>query len=124
MPRGNGHGGVRQGTPGKGYANRTDLAVKPDMSQNTAATGGMEAPVQEQNFPTPDDSPNLTDPTQFPDEPITAGLPMGAGPGPNRDNRHEETKQLKRYLPVLGMYLDNPETPDSVRSLYRYIRGA
>jgi len=66
----------------------------------------------------------LTDPTQFPDEPVTAGLPMGPGPGPTRDTRYEETKQLKRYLPVLSMYLDNPETPNSVRSLYRYIRGS
>ena len=129
MPR----GGRRQGTPGKGYANRTDLASKPDMTQNTAASGGMEPPSTvgaggmsplPQGLPSPDDTPMLTDPTNYPDEPITAGLPIGAGPGPTRDTRLQETKNLKRYLPIVAPYLDQPDTPDSVRALFRYIRGS
>jgi hypothetical protein len=74
--------------------------------------------------PAPEDSPNLSDPTSMPDEPITAGLPIGAGPGPDRDNRMEETRQLKTYLPLIGVYLDQPDTPDSVRALFRYIKGS
>jgi hypothetical protein len=74
--------------------------------------------------PAPEDSPNLSDPTSMPDEPITAGLPIGAGPGPDRDNRGAETKDLQRWLPLIGVYLDQPETPDSVRALFRYIKGA
>lgn len=121
MPR----GGKRQGTPGKGYANRTDLQMQPDMSENTAATGGMEAPAGPPMLSqTPDDSPNLSDPTQYPEEPITSGLPIGPGPGPQRDTRMEETKNLRKYLPLLELYLDNPDTPDSVRTLFRYIRGS
>lgn len=120
MPRG--RGGRRQGTPGKGYANRTDLTSAPNMQQNTAATGGMETP--QINLPTPEDTPMLTDPTMYPGEPITAGLPIGAGPGPQGDKRLEETKALQRYLPILRVYLDQPDVPDSVRALYRYIRGA
>jgi hypothetical protein len=75
-------------------------------------------------MPSPDDTPMLTDPTQRPDEPITAGLPIGAGPGPDMDKRAAETKNLQRYLPILRPYLDRPDVPDSVRMLYRYIRGA
>lgn len=128
-------GGRRQGTPGKGYANRTDLGVTPDMKQNTAATGGMTAPPppvsdrQTQQGPSrsPDDSPMLSDPTQRPDEPITAGMAMGAGAGPEvlgMDPRAAETARLKKWLPMLKPLIDDPEMPDSVKMLYRYIRGA
>ena len=85
MPR----GGRRQGTPGKAYANRTDLQQKPDMSKNTAATGGMVSHGETPGGPPPgriappligaNEVPNLSDPTMRPDEPITAGLPMGPG---------------------------------------------
>jgi len=118
MPR----GGKRQGTPGKGYSNRTDLIQNYDQQAGSPATGGMDMPAAPMQ--TPDDSPNLTDPTQFPDEPITAGLRSGPGAGPTRDTRMEETQQLQRFLPLIGLYLDNPDTPDSVRSLFRYIKGA
>jgi hypothetical protein len=39
MPR----GGPRQGTPGKGYSNRTDLALNSasQTATNTAASGGV-----------------------------------------------------------------------------------
>lgn len=118
-------GGARQGTPGKGYSNRTDMISNYNQAENTAAAGGMEAPAQVGPAPiTPDDIPSIDTPTQFPDEPITAGLAIGAGPGPMRDNRLAETQNLRRYLPLLEMYIDRPDTPDSVRSLFRYIRGS
>jgi hypothetical protein len=132
MPR----GGSRQGTPGKGYSNRTDLMAStkpPAIGQvDTAASGGMSGagqggppPMpQGQPMPSPDDTPMLTDPTQRPDEPITAGLPMGPGDGPSIDNRRAETASLQRYLPILRPYLDRPDVEDSVRMLYRYIRSA
>ena len=88
MPR----GGRRNGTPGRGYANRTDLTSAPDMSKNTAASGGMTAPaapaapaVQAPVLQGPaigaDQVPNLSDPTMRPNEPVTAGLSMGPGGG-------------------------------------------
>jgi hypothetical protein len=120
MPRS--RGGQRQGTPGKGYANRTDLMSSYDQSKPTAATGGMQQPMT--TGPLPDDTPNLDTPTQYPDEPITAGLNIGAGPGPARDNRAQETAQLKKYLPMIEPYLRSADTPDSVRMLFRYIRGS
>lgn len=33
-------------------------------------------------FVGPDQVPNLNDPTNRPDEPVTAGMPFGPGPGP------------------------------------------
>ena len=118
-------GGPRQGTPGKGYSNRTDMISNYDQGAASPAAGGIEAPPVQGPPPiTPDDIPGIDAPTQRPDEPITAGLSIGPGPGPQRDNRMVETQALKQYLPLLELYLDRPDTPDSVRSLFRYIRGS
>ena len=123
MPRGK--GGARQGTPGKGYGNRTDMLTNYDQAKPTAAAGGMEAPAEVGPPPvTPDDIPNLDTPTAFPDRPVTTGLMRGPGAGPRGDNRMVETQDLRRYLPLIELYVDQPDTPDSVRALFRYIRGA
>lgn len=80
MPR----GGERRGTQGKGYSNRTDLAVDYAPGGNPA-TGGMTAPAQQQPIMGPavgaDEVPNLSDPTMRPEEPVTTGLDVGAGMG-------------------------------------------
>ena len=127
MPR----GGKRQGTPGKAYSNRTDMGMNYDMQQDvTPAAGGMEAPTDQQPMLQvyPEDIPNLTDPTARPGEPITDGLPIGPGRGiealVNRDPRMAETRQLKRWLPLLDPIANSPETPDSVRTLVRFIRAS
>ena len=127
MPR----GGARKGTAGKAYSNRTDMMTNraPDAT-GTAASGGMTAPAPADPqgpppmLPAPEDTPMLFDDSQVPDEPVTAGLPIGAGPGPDRDTRAADTRKVQKYLPLIAMYLDRPDTPDSVRHLYRYIRGA
>lgn len=83
MPRG--RGGARQGTPGKAYSNRTDLMLDraPQQGTVTAAAGGQTAPAQPaQPFVTPDMIPRLDDPSTRPQEPVTAGLASGLGPGP------------------------------------------
>lgn len=124
MPRA--RGGRRQGTPGAGYSNRTDLTSNYDMAKNTAATGGEQpaAPRPIVAGPLPDEIPSLSTPTARPNEPITAGLPIGAGSGPTRDTRMAETANLKKYLPMIEPYISRPDTPDSVRLLFRYIRGS
>lgn len=80
MPR----GGKRQGTQGKGYSNRTDLAVDYAPGGNPA-TGGVEPPMQQRPIMGPaigaDEVPNLGDPTMRANEPVTAGLDIGLGPG-------------------------------------------
>lgn len=128
MPR----GGKRQGTPGKAYANRTDMTSDYNMQDGRSpAAGGIEAPAGAAPMALPvypDQTPNLSDPTQRPTEPITAGLPTGAGPGPdaltNYDPRKQETQALKKWLPLLQPMINDPETPESVKVLVRYIRGS
>lgn len=101
MPR-NGQGGRRQGAPGKAYPNRTD------MNQNrqpvTVASGQPYGARQEQVAaqralplpaappvpapppPAPGALPGgrgpFTRPTEYPNEPLTAGMSIGPGPGP------------------------------------------
>lgn len=73
MPRG--RGGARQGTPGVGYSNRTDLMSNraPQTADATAAQGGVAAPRLTVRQPTavspplsPDQTPSPTDPTAYP----------------------------------------------------------
>lgn len=82
-------GGKRQGTPGVGYSNRTDLAQNrmPASAAATPASGGVTAPTLGQQQPPqlhidPNEIPKLDDPTHRPNEPVTSGLMSGAGPGP------------------------------------------
>ena len=81
MPR----GGKRTGTQGKGYFNRTDLAQNYGPGGNPA-TGGQVAPAEQKPLMGPlvgaDQVPNLGDPTAYPDRPVTYGLSVGPGAGP------------------------------------------
>jgi hypothetical protein len=133
MPR----GGKRQGTPGKAYSNRTDLmaSMKPPAPGgiDPTAAGGMTAappaaptgpPQSQAPMPTPEDTPMLTGATQYPDEPLTAGLSSGPGSGPVMPDRAAERVSLKRYLPLITPYLDAADTPDSVKMLYRLIKAS
>lgn len=124
MPR----GGARQGTPGKAYSNRTDLMENYDNASGSAAAGGMSPALVGPPTRTPDDSPMLMDPTGRPEEPITAGLPTGPGPGPEAlglDPRMAETRVIRdKWMPVLRHIVEDADTPDSVKMMYRYLRGA
>lgn len=127
MPR----GGKRQGTPGKAYVNRTDMGQNYDMSDGKSpAAGGLPAPkdARPMQLPVyPEDTPMLTDPTNNPAEPITAGLNIGPGRTPEMgegDPRVAETQRIaKKWGPILRPLAEDPETPDSVRTLFRYLRG-
>lgn len=80
-------GGSRQGTPGRGYSNRTDLLTNYGQSAPgaSAASGGMVAPAQpaqpQEQYIRPDDVPKLDDPSSYPDRPVTYGLDVGPGAG-------------------------------------------
>lgn len=100
------------------------------MSRGSPAGGGMEAPRDSRPLELPvypDQIPNLSMPTQRPTEPITDGMPIGAGRGPEAltgfDPRLNETRKLKQYLPLLEPIARSPEVPDSVRALVNYIRS-
>lgn len=78
--------------------------------------------------PTPsyvEDAPFLDDPTAEPDQPITAGLPSGPGPGPEAlQSRVPTTNQrILKYLPEFERIAADPDTPDTFRALVTYLAG-
>jgi len=105
------------------------MATNYDMEAGSPASGGIEAPAQPRmTGPFPEDTPNISTPTLRPQEPITAGLGMGAGPGREAltgfDPRAQETALIaQKWSPILDLVANDPETPDSVRILARYIKG-
>jgi len=77
---------------------------------------------------TPEDSPMLTDPTNRPGEPLTAGLDVG--PGPNSDalgipsygtQRDEDVQTLKKMLPDFKSAANMEGAPSSFKSLVAYL---
>jgi len=110
MPR----GGKRQGTQGKGYSNRTDLAVD-YAAGGSPATGGMQAPAAQRQFIPPvvgaDQVPSLLDPSARPDEPVTAGLKSGPGPGPEAmpPMPPSPTDPVRQVIQAMMMMTPNPD---------------
>ena len=73
----------------------------------------------------------LTAPTMNPDEAVTAGINMGAGPGAealmlptNQDNAAEFNKSISSYYPVLSYVASRPNTsPETRRALSILMNG-
>lgn len=114
MPR-TGRGGPRVGQPGKAYPNRSDLRAQPVRTAPGQVYGQAAAQAEAQKAlplsqlapppspnpapaPSPVLAPPLTDPTQRPAEPVTAGLPVGPGPGPEVLNLSTMGAGLARTL--------------------------
>lgn len=88
-------GGYRQGTQGKAYPQRTDLGRdrQPSRVPKGKEYGKRQKAEQSQaamplpdasRIPPPGSVPSLTAPTSRPGEPVTAGIPIGPGPGGSR----------------------------------------
>lgn len=153
MPR----GGRREGRPGKAYAARTDLqAVKvaPSKQYGQAAaqaaaqravplagatspgpmpTGGAPAAGAPAPRPMPGVMPGavtpLDAPTQRPSEPLTAGMPMGPGAGPEAlgalaPRPENGVADLAPYLPVLEFMASRPNATSQTRNLVRRLRAS
>ena len=129
MPR-NGQGGRRQGAPGKAYSNRLD------MNQNrqpvTVASGQPYGARQEQVAaqralplpaappvpapppPAPGALPGgrgpFTRPTEYPDEPLTAGMSIGPGPGPEALAMRAVTVDDQLVAQLRGLYAAYPNS--------------
>lgn len=116
MPR----GGKRQGTQGKGYSNRTDLAVDYAAGGNPAS-GGMSAPREQQPLMgpmiAPNEVPNIFDPGD-PNEPVTTGLAVGPGAGPEALGPMPPSPTDPIRQAVQAMMLVAPN-PDLIRVLNR-----
>ena len=68
----------------------------------------------------------LTDPTQRPTEPVTAGSPLGpgSGPAPAGPSMSQDTQALAKYLPLLQAQAKDPNVAPSFKSFVRFIEGS
>lgn len=69
-------------------------------------------------------------PTRRPNEPVTAGV--DAGPGPGRevlglktltDSQVEDLSKLARYLPAFIQYADSPQSTGTMKAFVKYLRS-
>jgi len=97
------------------------LAKTPDV--RGARASEVRAAAQEAVTP-------LYAPTQRPDEPITSGIPMGAGPGPEVLGMNQpsvdtdaDRQKLLSYLPALEAIAQSPSSSQSFRNYVRLLRA-
>jgi hypothetical protein len=97
------------------------LAKTPDV--RGARASEVRAAAQEAVTP-------LYAPTQRPEEPITAGIPMGAGPGPEVLGMNQpsadtdaDRQKLLSYLPALETIAQSPSSSQSFRNYVRLLRA-
>ncbi|MFJ2176411.1 hypothetical protein ACIOHE_26410 [Streptomyces sp. NPDC087851] len=110
---------------GGAYGERQNL----EQLQQGAAMS--QTPGGDVGAPTPVDPTEgligLGEPSQMPDQEITAGAAMGAGPGlealglPNQPA--EDARQLVMYLPVLEHMANQPGASKAARNLVRQLKG-
>lgn len=67
--------------------------------------------------------------TERPSEPMTAGMPMGAGPGPeallmNQNQPDPDLALLRPILPTLELLASQPNASSAARNYVRRVRGA
>lgn len=129
-----------QGVSGPGpYAKRTDLSYQSqsygDGVAYDAAKSGAPLATAPKN-PKLSEAPRVTtpvtglyEPTQRPDEPVTAGIDKGAGPGSEAlmMRQPDDTNfraSIAAYMPVLtyvaGLPNASPETRAAIRQLRDY----
>lgn len=63
-------------------------------------------------------------PSERPDEPVTAGSPLGPGPGPEpMDIPGQDAKRLAKYLPAIMEQASRPDSGEQIKLLAQYLRG-
>jgi hypothetical protein len=88
------------------------------------------APMAQAERPSMPKVTPLNAPTERPEEPVTAGAPMGPGPGPEsigvakslKDQSMLDTRQIAQYLPSLEQMANQPGVPTSFVRFVKYVR--
>lgn len=131
-----GKGGNREASPGKMRANAAagGAVVPPVMEMQGQEFGEQTRQVAQQRASRDAASAvqrparptvSLDDPSEREFEPVTAGLPVGPGPGPEVLGMgfEPERDRLRDYLPTLELLASQPGSSSALRQLVRTIRG-
>lgn len=146
------NGGARQGTPGTAYANRSDLAAQPVATAKGQEYGKATAQAEAQRAvplaqmpppptaqasaapppgsfagPYPGEVTGLDAPTERPREPLTHGLSIGPGGGPEvlgPEPADPDLESMRQYLPALELMASQPNSSPTARAFVRRLRGS
>jgi hypothetical protein len=120
--------------PGK-FSKRTDRqapkqlpnAAYGEQKQFQAEQAG--APMAKAPNPMEDVIP-LGAPTRRPDEPVTAGVDSGPGPGREilglktpTDTTLDDLTKLSQYMPLMMQYADSPQSTGTMKAFVKYLRS-
>lgn len=133
----------RRGQGQRAYAQRTDLGEtaavmpesvqphpqqpEPDIPQGEARPQGQAA--RRRPAPQPGAHGPAMRPSERPDEPVTAGLDVGAGPGSEAlgafgpQSLSEDAMRLAEYLPALEAMATLPNASKKTRSMLRSLKA-
>lgn len=125
--------------PGK-FAKRTDMqgakrlpnAAYGEQKQFQAQQAGApmaKAPTQKASNPMAGALP-LTAPTRRPNEPVTAGVDSGPGPGreilgiksPN-DVQLDDLNKIAKYMPLMMQFAESPNSTGTMKAFVKYLRS-
>jgi hypothetical protein len=125
---GNGQSGQGQAAryiPGMAYG-QGQATMQQQKSAPMAAGPRPSAPA----MPKLPNVMGLTEPTARPDEPITAGIDMGAGPGsealsmPNQmTNQDPDMEMVRRFFPAMEFWASQPGASQATKDYVVYLRG-
>lgn len=123
--------------PGQ-FSKRTDMPAKQGMKNLPDAAYGEQkdfqaiqggAPMAKTQNQRPNVVPLFAE-TMRPEEPITAGVDVG--PGPGRDilglpsatqTQLEDLTKIAKYMPLLSLYADSPESTGTMKAFVKYLRS-
>ena len=130
MPR----GGPRSGRPGAQYPNRSDLQSAPRLAPqaNVGQPYGTAKAQLDAQAEVPMGAPPipLAAPTQRPGEPVTSGLSLGPGPGPEAipalapEAVDPDIANFAPYIGGLEQLANLPNASSATRNLVRRLRSA
>jgi hypothetical protein len=129
-------GGSRTGAPGRAYTNRSDLnenrvAALPISTPTYGEGAAQRRSLQAVPTGIPK-LPPLNRPTDFPDEPLTAGMARGPGPGPESlaplqaagpTMSQQELERMRGLIPALEVIASLQDTSPTFRAFVRDLRG-
>ena len=125
----NGRGGNGQSGDYKGFAYGQNQALaeqKAGAPLASVPSASAPRPVVQPGIP---QAVPLAAPTQNPDEPITTGVPVGAGAGPealtlpkNGDTDTDKARLIS-YLPALEVAANQPNSSQAFRNYVRLLKA-
>lgn len=125
---GNGQSGTQAARyiPGMGYGKAKEMVEQQRSApmQGAPVPARAAAPMMAGPAVTP-----LNAPTQNPDEVITTGANVGAGPGmeilnlPKEPTYNPDIDMIRTYLPAMEFWAMQPGTPQSTKDYVTYLRS-